>query len=202
MELSAPLLDVTPGVRGLLLQELARLERPVSRRELATIAGVAPSHASVVLGEQIGGGLVSESPAGRASMVELNRGHLAAAPLLALAGLRGELVRRLRARLSSWSDIRGAWLFGSVARGDASGDSDVDVLIVADDLTSSDLHERLAQLHADVQMWTGNVLQIVEHTPQSWGALKRTNSPLSTEIRYDGVQLADGGAPVRQKLAP
>jgi len=135
-------------------------------------------------------------------MVELNRGHLAAAPLLALAGLRGELVRRLRARLSSWSDIRGAWLFGSVARGDASGDSDVDVLIVADDLTSSDLHERLAQLHADVQMWTGNVLQIVEHTPQSWGALKRTNSPLSTEIRYDGVQLADGGAPVRQKLAP
>ena len=89
-----------------------------------------------------------------------------------------------------------------MARGDASGDSDVDVLIVADDLTSSDLHERLAQLHADVQMWTGNVLQIVEHTPQSWGALKRTNSPLSTEIRYDGVQLADGGAPVRQKLAP
>ena len=84
--------------------------------------------------------------------------------MLALAGLRGELIRRLRERLSAWPEIDGAWLFGSVARGDADSDSDIDLLIIADDLRSAELHERLAQLHADVGSWTGNDLQLVERS--------------------------------------
>ena len=51
-------------------------------------------------------------------MVALNRNHLMPGPVLALAGLRGELIRRLRERLSVWSDLHGSWLFGSVARGE------------------------------------------------------------------------------------
>ena len=53
MDLGAPLSDVAASVRGLLLQHLARLEQPISRRKLASIAGVAPSNATEVLGELI-----------------------------------------------------------------------------------------------------------------------------------------------------
>ena len=148
MNLGSPVLDVAPAVRGALLQALARLEQPVTRRQLAAAAGVAPGNASAVIEELIQSGLVSESVAGRSSMVVLNRSHLAAGPVLALAGLRGELIRRLRERLSAWPDLHGGWLFGSVARGDADSDSDVDLLIVADDLQSHDLHERLARASA------------------------------------------------------
>ena len=119
MDLGSPVLDVAPAVRGALLQALARLERPVTRRQLAAAAGVAPGNASTVIEDLIRSGLVSEAVAGRSSMVVLNRNHLAAGPVLALAGLRGELIRRLRERLSGWPDLYGAWLFGSVARGDA-----------------------------------------------------------------------------------
>ena len=35
MDLGAPVLDVAPAVRGALLQALARLEQPVTRRQLA-----------------------------------------------------------------------------------------------------------------------------------------------------------------------
>lgn len=35
MDLSAPVLDVAPGVRGALLQALERLEQPVTRRTQA-----------------------------------------------------------------------------------------------------------------------------------------------------------------------
>lgn len=189
MDLGSPVLDVAPAVRGALLQALARLEQPVTRRQLATAAGVAPGNASAVIEELIRAGLVSETAAGRSSMVVLNRSHLAAGPVLALAGLRGELIRRLRQRLSEWPDLLGAWLFGSVARGDADSESDVDLLIVADDLQSPDLHERLARLHADVRSWTGNDLQLVEHSSASWRKLVRAKNPLVEQVRLDGIAL-------------
>ena len=189
MDLSAPLSDVAAGVRGRLLQHLARLEQPISRRKLASIAEVAPSNATEVLGELIVAGIVSESRAGRASLVELNPQHLAVPHVLALAGLRGELIRRLRDRMLTWENLRGAWLFGSVARGDAHAGSDIDVLIVVDDERAAGLHDQLAQLHADVLGWTGNELQVVEHSEESWAELVTARNPLVAEIRDDGVVL-------------
>jgi predicted nucleotidyltransferase len=191
---------MAPSVRGALLQALARLEQPVTRRQLASVAGVSPSNASGVIEELIQIGLVSETVAGRASMVVLNRSHLSAAPLLALAGLRGELIRRLRERLSQWPDLNGAWLFGSVARGDAGKDSDIDLLIVADDLRSVDLHARLSQIHADVRLWTGNDLQLVEHSMKSWQKLVRAKNSLVDELRQDGIALtADASELLRRR---
>ncbi len=189
MNLGAPVLDVAPAVRGALLQVLARLERPVTRRQVAAAAGVAPGNASAVIEDLIRVGLVDETVAGRSSMVALNRNHLAADPLLALIGLRGELIRRLRERLAEWPNLEGAWLFGSVARGDADRKSDIDLLIVANDLQAPDLHAHLTQLHADVRSWTGNLLQLVEHTPESWRKLVRANNSLVEQIRFDGISL-------------
>ena len=188
MDLSAPLSDVVPGVRGALLGVLCRLEQPVTRRRLAELAGVAPGHASNVV-EGLISGLVDETIAGRSSMVTLNRGHLAAPAVMALAGLRGELIARLRARFAEMSDVRGAWLFGSVARGDSGTDSDVDVLVIVDDLDTSGFHDQVARLHADVRMWTGNELQLVEHSEESWGRLMTAENPLAAEIRRDGIAL-------------
>ena len=187
MNLGAPILDVAPAVRGALLQVLARLEHPVTRRQLAAAAAVAPGNASAVIEDLIRAGLVNETVAGRSSMVVLNRNHLAVGPLLALAGLRGELIRRLRERLSEWPDLGGAWLFGSVARGDADGESDIDLLIVAEDLQAPDLHARLAQLQADVRSWTGNDAQFVEHTSASWRKLVRGKNALVSQVRLDGI---------------
>ncbi len=199
MDLGSPVLDIAPAVRGALLQALARLEQPITRRQLAAAAGVAPGNASAVIEELIQSGLVSETVAGRSSMVVLNRSHLAAGPVLALAGLRGELIRRLRERLSAWPDLHGAWLFGSVARGDADSDSDVDLLIVVDDLESSDLHERLSGLQAEVRSWTGNDLQLVEHSPSSWRKLVRARNPLVEQIRLDGIALAGDAASLLER---
>jgi predicted nucleotidyltransferase len=132
-------------------------------------------------------------------MVVLNRSHLAAGPVMAVAGLRGELIRRLRKRLSAWPDLLGAWLFGSVARGDAGSESDIDLLIVADDLRSPDLHERLAQLHSDVRSWTGNDLQIVEHSQASWRKLVRAKNPLVEQLRLDGIALTGDAASLLER---
>jgi predicted nucleotidyltransferase len=199
VDLGAPLLDVSVGVRGALLHQLARLEHPVTRRQLAAAAGVAPGHASAVVNELVRSGLVTETVAGRSSMVVLNRSHLASGPLLALASLRGELVRRLGERLSGWSDVHAAWLFGSVARGEATSDSDIDLLIVADDLDSPDAHDRLNELISDVRSWTGNETQVVEHSPASWHRLVRAKNPLVAEIRRDGIALTGNTASLLER---
>ena len=199
MDLGSPVLDIAPAVRGALRQSLARLEQPVTRRQLAAAAGVAPGNASAVIEELIRSGIVTETIAGRSSMVLLNRSHLVSGPLLALAGLRGELIRRLRERLTAWPDLRGAWLFGSVTRGEAHKESDVDLLIVVDDLEPPDLHGRLSQLQADVRDWTGNDLELVEHPPTSWRELVRSKNPLVEQIRVEGIALAgDNAAPLQR----
>jgi predicted nucleotidyltransferase len=97
------------------------------------------------------------------------------------------------------SSLLSAWLFGSVARGDAGSDSDIDVLIVAHDLQSSDLHERLAQLHTDVRTWTGNDLQLVEHSSVSWRKVVRAKNPLVEQIRLDGIALAGDAASLLER---
>ena len=93
------------------------------------------------------------------------------------------------ALLSQWPDLKGAWLFGSVARADAGEDSDIDVLLVVDDLESPDLHDRIARIQADAKSWTGNDLQLVEHSAVSWRKLVSAKNPLVAQVRLDGIVL-------------
>jgi predicted nucleotidyltransferase len=91
-------------------------------------------------------------------------------------------------------------LFGSVARGDADGESDIDLLIVAKDLESPDVHARVAGLQAEVRGWTGNHVQLTEHTPASWRKLVRAKIPLVDGIRSDGISLAGDTAILVERL--
>jgi predicted nucleotidyltransferase len=200
VNLSTPLADVAPGARGALLQTLVRLERPVARKQLSTAAGVNAGHGSSVIEGLITAGLVTETKVGRVSLVALNHDHLAAQAIVALAGLRGELIRRLRECLAEWPELSGAWLFGSVARGTSGPDSDIDVAIVAADLDSPDLHNRLTRLQSDVATWTGNDLQLVEHSPESWQMLKDSRNALVEQIRMDGIPLIDNDASLLERV--
>ncbi len=191
MNLGDPLADIAPGVRGALLRALARLEQPVSRRQLARLAQVSPTGAGPIIAQLVSSGLVLEVPSGTATLVSLNRDHLASTHLIALAGLRGELIRRLRVELAPWPGLTGAWLFGSTARGDAGPDSDIDILLILDDLESADVQVRMDRLHAQLGSWTGNEAQFVEHTPTSWRRLVRSGNPLVQQLRADGVALIE-----------
>ena len=86
-----------------------------------------------------------------------------------------------------------------MARGDADGESDIDLLIVAHDLQAPDLHSLAAQLQSDVRSWTGNDLQLVEHTPGSWRKLVHSKNPLVEQVRLDGIALAGDTASLMER---
>jgi predicted nucleotidyltransferase len=189
MNLGQPLSDVVPGVRGALLAELVARQVPVTRRALAAAAGVASGYANSVVDDLVAAGLVTQQVAGRAYLVQLNRKHVMASALVELASARRHLVDLLTHRLSQWPDLEGACLFGSVARGEADRQSDIDVMVIVNDRDSLALHDRMGALAHEVNEFTGNYLQLVEYTPSSWQALVGSNNPLVAEIRRDAIPL-------------
>ena len=49
-------------------------------------------------------------------------------------------------------------------------------------------------------MWTGNDLQIVEHSPASWQTLKASQNALIEQIRIDGIALFDNDPAILERL--
>ncbi len=192
MDLTSPLADLIPGARGRLLTSLVQLERPVSVRSLAGRAGVSPQRALELAHDLEQAGIASIDDTGHALLVSLNGDHVAAAPLRALAKVRAELIARLAAAVKDCPGAVGAWLFGSAARGDGGRGSDVDVLLVAEGRPGAAWTDAVDRLRHDAHSWTGNPVQILEHTTRSLSQLVRADNPLVAALRLEGIPLLPG----------
>jgi hypothetical protein len=148
-------------------------------------------------------GIVTRQEAGRTFLYSLNRDHLLAPAVEQMAGVRVELIRRLREAIDGW-DVPPvhASLFGSAARGDGDASSDIDLLVVRsadvnpDDPRWRDQVDGLSNL---VRRWTGNHAGIVEIPDGELPRLRKDQPPVAEEIREDAVDLA--GEPTRRLLA-
>jgi hypothetical protein len=160
MDLSSPYKAVVPTVEGAVLTVLAATTRPLTGREVARLTERSEAGARRALRRLVEHGIVLADEAGKATLHRLNRDHLAAPAVETLAGMRTELVRRLRSAIEGWV-IKPVYasLFGSAARGDGDTDSDIDVLVVrpAEIPDSDDLwNNQVAELGVLVLRWTGN----------------------------------------------
>ncbi len=182
------MLDVVPGVRGEVLATLARLSEPRTGRQVARASGQAQSSTARVLDDLVDAGLVLRATIGRDNTYCLNPEHIAADAIRALAGLRGELVDRLHTTVSG-HHVVAAWLFGSAARGDGNRGSDIDLLVVHN--ASGEPGALADELSTLGRAWTGNPVQVVEHSIESFVLLVHERNPLVDAIRRDGIALTD-----------
>ena len=79
----------------------------------------------------------------------------------------------------------------------AAGASDIDVVLISDEIDSDEWHEFLTRLHWEVTRMTGNAVQIVEHSRESWAILVANGNALVAEVRSDGIALTDHTAVTR-----
>jgi Nucleotidyltransferase domain len=202
--LSKPLSVVTPTVDGDVLRALALADASFTTGELHRLIG---SHSvdgvRKVLLRLTEQGIVSAQPAGRAYLYRLNRDHLAAGPIEALARLREALVERLRAALGSWPapPVYGA-LFGSAVRADMRLDSDLDLLIVRPDHTDNqEWSDQVAALSLATARWTGNDTRVLEYAEAEVRSRGQRDEVLAA-IRDEGITVAGDCTWLQQVLRP
>lgn len=89
-------------------------------------------------------------------------------------------------------DVAGAYVFGSRARGDATPESDTDVLILLHGLPGRRTHEAMtmADIAYDIMLKTGMRLEVLPLWESEWEHPETFNNPdLIENIRREGVRL-------------
>ena len=202
MDVSRPYTAVSSGIDIEVLVALAGTTRPLTGRRVAEVVGHSQRGVLTVLDRLVEHGLVLRTAAGRALMHELNRDHLAAPAVELLAGMRAELVGRLREAFADWKVAPvHASIFGSAARGDGNTRSDVDLFVVRPasvDEEAAVWRSQVDGLIADVHSWTGNHAAIIEQAEPDLKRLQRSKPPVLKNLRRDGIDLV--GASLREVL--
>lgn len=195
MDLRRPLTSVTPTLDGDALAVLAGGDVEMSGREVHRLAGRGSEHGMrKVLDRLAAEGVVLRRSAGQANLYKLNRDHLAAAAIESLAGLRQELLRRMRAAVDGWDlTAQVVVLFGSVARGAAERGSDIDLLVVRPDAVDAEDPTWRAQLTglADaVSAWTGNDTRLLEYSRAEYAEAAAAGETVLADALRDGIEIA------------
>lgn len=205
MDLSSPISSVIPSAHGAVLAVLARTHEPLSGRRVAALTDgrVGQRRVNDVLGELADAGIVRCERHPPAKLYVLNREHVAAAGVIALASQWEELLRRIRDELVGWQvPPVSACLFGSAARGSAQLDSDLDILLVTDlhdARRESEWQHQVDRLTEQVQAWSGNACEVLELSRDDLAAAAARDDRLVRELRADAITL--GGRDIRLLLA-
>jgi predicted nucleotidyltransferase len=148
------------------LTALLRVETPVTGRAVARITGLSQSAAQRAVASLREAGLVLAEPAPPSLLYRANPDHLAMPPLLALLHLDDELRDRMAELVAGWQvPPMSTVVYGSVARGEATAGSDLDLLVVRPDATEPDeatWQQQLVDLAERVQRWTGRRASVVD----------------------------------------
>ncbi len=206
MQLDRPFLVVTPTVDGDVLATLARADAAFTGRGLHRLVGRHSADGVRRAVERLARqGVVDVAVAGPSKLYSLNRDHLAAAHVIALANLREEFFDRLRRRLAEWrlQPVYAA-LFGSAATQQMREDSDIDLFVARPDAATADdgvWAEQFGQLAHDASRWTGNDLRIFELSDAEVKLGVVRKDQVLVDIRDHGIRLIGPAGYLRARPA-
>src|SRR3954451_3606988 len=184
MLFSEPFGGVVPGVRGAVLAVLLRTDAPLTGRQVHAL--ISDHYSLWTVQEALKAltqlGLVHTQTIGRAGVHTINEDHVSVPPLRALLDPMAALTEIVREAVGN--DVKAVILFGSIARGEASIQSDVDLAVIApvgwDG--STDVEDA-------VRARLGNDCDVLVFTPEDFTRLLDTGEPVAQEILADGVAL-------------
>jgi hypothetical protein len=192
MNFRRPLQVVTPTLDADVLSVLAHAEMEMTGREIQRLAGHG-SHQGVrnAADRLAREGIVERRSAGNAHMYRLNRDHVAAQWIEKLATLPEQVIERLRGAITAWTrPPLLAMLFGSVATGQATAASDVDLLIVRPEGCDPDdpaWSRQIADLQVHATAWSGNDARVLEYGEDE--LVRSTTEPVLQDALRDGIEL-------------
>ena len=181
MDYSQPFGGLVPGPTGAVLSVLLRTSAPLTGRQVHRLAvgDFALSSIQHALNTLIRLGLVKVTAAGRANLHTINPDHQGVEPLRALLDPLSALETVIEEAVDC--DVHSVILFGSIARGEATQDSDVDLAVIA----APDWKGRV-DLQEAVKRRLGNDCDVLVFTETDYA---NSSEPVVSEIARDGVAL-------------
>ena len=179
-----PFGGVIPGVRGAVLGVLLRTDAPLTGRQVHALVSDDYSLWTVqgALKTLTQLGLVNTQTIGRAGVHTVNEDHVSVAPLRALLDPIAVLTDTVRDVVGD--EVQTVVLFGSIARGEAKINSDVDLAVIA-----PPEWDRRTDLEDAVRTRLGNACDVLVFTLEDFSRLSDTGEPVGREILTDGVPL-------------
>lgn len=204
MDLSAPLSSFMSRLDAVALRVVARAGAELTGRQVARLAGTGtPANIRLSLLRLVDIGLVISAPAPHATMYSANRAHILWPAVEIAMNVRHELNNRIAAfaEASGLENLTVA-LYGSVARGDSTAASDIDLLAVfSNTVTLEDRDDFVAGLRENVELWTGNDAQIYDVTESTLARQRDDGDPITRSWIADGVVIF-GDSVLGMKVAP
>lgn len=179
------------------LEVLVGTESGLSATQISRLAarGSRPGHL-LALDRLVTHGVVIAEPANRGFLYRLNRDHVLVDAIVSAANARRQIIGRLTDAVAAL-DPQPAHvsLFGSFARRDAGPDSDIDLLVIADDDVVSDEQwvNQLAELADRVLAWTGNRLEWLIFGTSQFAGVVRRGEPIVSSVLAEGRTLFGRG---------
>lgn len=158
MELQFPFRVVTPTLDGDILTVLARAEAEFAISDLRRLIGKGSVEGlRRALDRLTRQGVVTRRRIGTTNTYHLNRDHLAAPAILALADQPTALRTRIAAQIREWPEQPiFVGIFGSAAQQRMNHDSDIDIVLVHEGAATPAWDEQIDSLSQSITAWTGN----------------------------------------------
>lgn len=191
MKVQSPFSVITPTVDGDVLSVLANADTTFTIAQVHRIIGkYSEEGVRKAMYRLVDEGIVTQHSAGRTQIYELNRTHLAADAITAIAGLWGSLLGRIRTRLAEFTHPPDyAALFGSAARHEMRSDSDIDIFLVRPRTANDDpaWDADIAAISSDISAWTGNDARVLVLSDDELADTVTTGERVLSDIARDGV---------------
>lgn len=182
MNFGEPFGGLMPGARGAVLGVLLRTGAALTGRRIHALAG---SHSLGAVQQALRDleriGVVTTETIGRAGAHRINESHEAIAPLRSLASPIEMLTRVVR---ETTPQVEAVIVFGSVARGEAHANSDIDLVVIA-----PEAWEGRADLQRQIFERLGNECDVLHLTAEDFTRTPKEREPVVAEILHDGLAL-------------
>jgi len=184
MFFAEPFGGVIPGARGAVLSVLLRTGTPLTGRQVHAL--ISDSYSLWTVQEALKAlarlGIVNTQSVGRAGVHSINEEHAAVSPLRAIV----DPVAVLREVVGAvtGTEVRAVILFGSIARGEAAPDSDVDLAVIA-----PRRWDKRVELEDSVRTRVGNECDVLVVTQTEFDRLASSGEPVVRDILRDGIAL-------------
>ncbi|MEA3217294.1 MAG: hypothetical protein QOJ19_3450 [Acidimicrobiia bacterium] len=191
MDVAHPVEAVIPGAQGRILAVLAETTAELNLRTIARLSGVSLAHTSRVLPALVDLGIVERREAPPSALFRFVPEHVASRAITALTSVRQTILDELGEYAATLDPAPvSVVVFGSLARGEAVAESDIDVVIVRPRGVHEDDDEwsaGVADWREHAQRMSGNRIDVLEVSEDDVGPRLRARKQVWSDIRRDGV---------------